>query len=128
VDIDARLRASAAAAQSLQGPLDGGWRLNDGEGRLLYRLQIIDPGPNGREGLGAAWFDPRRVGAFYARGVVDDMVREGNTVTIRFTPGPAGPQSVLVLHPSAYSDWFGDLHENGVVTAVALRRSLIGQN
>lgn len=49
-----RMRDSAAAAQSLQGPLDGHWTLLEANGRALYEIQIADP-PQGSAPPQGAW-------------------------------------------------------------------------
>jgi hypothetical protein len=49
-----RIRASAATAEALQGPLDGTWTLYDTHRRGLYELQISDPA-GGFGPLDAGW-------------------------------------------------------------------------
>src|SRR5512135_3895844 len=83
--IDDRLRASAAAAQSLQGPLDGGWTLVSPAGAPIYQFQIVDP-PGGTNPPEGVWRDLRRPMTPGDIGPIDALVRGAETLTIRFTP------------------------------------------
>jgi len=108
---DTRIRASVAAAQGFQGPMDGGWTLSAG-GRELYIFQLVD-----RDGLvEGAWRDPRRAGATNASGFIDAVERSGADVTFRF----AGV--VATLHPSGDGRWAGKLEAAGKTESVSLRR------
>ncbi len=53
-ELGARIAQSAAAAQALQGPLDGNWVLADRKGRERFVLQIVDRAGGGGP-LQAAW-------------------------------------------------------------------------
>jgi len=106
--VGGRIAASAAAAQSLQGPLDGTWTLADGRGRTLFVFQIADP-PTGGVALQCAWRDPSG-GLGFAT-----CVRRGRRLTLRF-----GAREVDLEHREA---WRGVLREAGRTRAVALRRS-----
>ena len=114
---EARVRQSFAAAESFQGPLDGGWTLSaPGEGRL-YAIRFVDrPGR-----LEAAWRDLRRQGALGASGFVDEVQRAGPRLTLRFSPA-TGLEDVATL--TARGDgWSGELVENGRRRAVSLAKT-----
>ena len=117
-DLDARLRASAAAAQSLQGPLDGAWILRDGAGRPLYLFQIVDSvGGGGR--LEAAWQDPLRPPSVRAARLVFDAWRVGARLSLSFAPLADGSTTVVILQHD-HGAWRGRMIENGVDRAVTL--------
>lgn len=114
---DSRVRQSFAAAESFQGPLDGGWTLAAGEGRL-FAIQFSD-----REGrLEAAWRDLRRAGALESSGFVDEVERAGGRLTLRFASA-AGVRDVAVLTPGPGNRWSGELVENGRRVAVTLAKT-----
>jgi hypothetical protein len=113
-----RMRDSAAAAQALQGPLDGGWTVADAKGRALYLLQIADP-PHAAAPLTAAWSDPR-TGAL---GGVDVIIRVGDHLSLAFAPDPAGGAVRLVLTRAKGGVWRGWVISGGVRRPVRLRRS-----
>ena len=115
-DLAVRMRDSAAAAQALQGPLDGSWTLWAGD-RPLYILQLTDPA-GGAGPLQGAW---RRSGASTAAGLIDAVARQGDRLAIRF----AGDGEVVRVRLRRRADgaWFGEANENGRDFAVALRRS-----
>jgi hypothetical protein len=111
VAYDSRIRASMAAAQGFQGPMDGGWTLSAGS-RELYVFQLVD-----RDGLvEGAWRDPRRAGATNASGFIDAIERSGADVTFRFAGVAA------TLHPSGDGRWAGKLEAAGKMESVSLRR------
>jgi hypothetical protein len=112
VSPDARIAASAAAAEALQGPLDGAWALTDAGGRTLYVLQIVDP-VGGRARLQAAWRRPD--GA--RTGFVEAADRAAGRLTLRFTDQGAAVK--LVLRRRDRARWSGELrrgHERRAVT------------
>ena len=111
VAYDSRIRASMAAAQGFQGPMDGAWTLLAGD-RELYVLQLIDR--NGA--VEGAWRDPRRPGALNASGLIDQADRTGDDLTVRFAGG-----AVAVLH-AVDGRWTGELSEGGRKESVRLRR------
>jgi hypothetical protein len=111
---DARLRASAASAESFQGPLDGGWILRaEGEGDV-YALQLTDQ----RDRIEGAWRDLRRPGDPAASGFLDQIQRTPQGVTMRFTPQAQEPVTVA-LGPNLR----GQAEQGGRRYAVSLRRS-----
>ncbi|WP_199225331.1 hypothetical protein [Caulobacter sp. HMWF025] len=111
-----RIKASVAAAQGLQGPLDGGWTVRDPEGRALYTLQLVDPA-SGNGPVEGAWRDVRRPGSVGSTGLIDTVERSGEAVVVRFTP-LAGQSAALTVNPVDETRWSGTLVENGVGHAV----------
>ncbi len=110
------MRDSGAAAQALQGPLDGTWALWDGHRQPRYVFQITDPagGAGPPEG---AW---RRFGAA-ATGPIAAIIRRGDRLTIQF----AADGEVVRVSLSRHGDgeWSGDVKENGRDLSVAVRLS-----
>jgi hypothetical protein len=115
---ESRIRASFAAAEGFQGPLDGGWTLAVGKDDV-YVLQLVDK-PDRLEGV---WRDLRRKGALNASGLVDDIQRQGGQLTLRFAARPGAAMSVATLHADPDGRWSGELEEDGHHHAVVLRRS-----
>ncbi len=116
-DVGLRIAAAVATAQSLQGPLDGGWVIRDAADRPLYRFQIVDPaGDHGP--LTGAWRD-RRGGA--RAGFIVRIRRTGRTLRLEFTPG-GRPPVTLRLRSRAPGVWSGWIIEDGARRAVVLRR------
>jgi hypothetical protein len=115
---DSRLKSSAAAAQSFQGPLDGGWTLAAQGAEDLYSLELVDR----RDRLEGAWRDLRRKGAPGASGLVEDIRRTGSGLTMRFSPAGEATAVSVSLHPAPGGGWAGDLTENGRTRAVVLHR------
>ena len=115
---EARMKASAAAAQALQGDLDGTWTLRDGHGRPLYVFQITDPA-GGAGPLEAAW---RSAGTASGMGLIDDIDRRGGRLVLRFTPdaGPS-PTAVRLTRRGAMS-WTGWVEHGGQTRRVILAR------
>ena len=117
-----RVKGSIAAAQSLQGPLDGGWRIAGPDGTQLYALQIVDKA-GGYGELEGAWRDVRRAGAVGSTGLIDDLRRDGGDVVLRFSPR-GGQSSMLTLRPAGATAWSGQLVENGVTQPVTAEHLL----
>jgi hypothetical protein len=113
---ESRIRSSIAAAQSFQGPLDGGWTLKSGT-EALYAMQLVDRGAGALEG---AWRDLRRQGAPGSSGFVDQIESQGPDLTLRFTTVSGAPAEI-VLHADA-AGWSGDLTEGAEHQVVQLRR------
>ena len=116
---DSRIRASFAAAEGFQGPLDGGWTLAADDGQGLYALQLVDK----RDRLAGVWRDLRRKGAIDASGLVDDIQRQGSDLTLRFAAQPGGATSVATLHGAAEGGWSGAFSEGGKSRQVTLKRT-----
>jgi len=119
--IDARIRASAEAAESLQGPLDGAWTLVSAAGGAIFAFQIVDK-PGGREPLEGVWRDLRRAATPGDIGVIATLARGSDTLTIGFIAKPGQPAVDIELKSGAGGQWTGELREAGAVTAVSLRR------
>lgn len=113
------VRGGAAAAQSRQGELDGGWALVDAGGDLLYALQLVDTGEPAVEG---AWrlLKPETPGA---SGFIALISREPARLVLRFLePGAATP-TVATVNLGADGAWRGDLARAGEpATPVTLTR------
>ncbi|MEH6676620.1 hypothetical protein [Phenylobacterium sp.] len=116
---EARLRASFDSAQGLQGPLDGGWMLSMASGAELYALRFVDRGSGALEG---AWRDARRPGALDGFGFLDNIERSGGKVTLRFSPRPGAPPTVITLSSAGQDQWSGEMIESGTPRSVTLRR------
>jgi len=117
-----RVKGSVAAAQSLQGPLDGAWRVTGADGSEIYALQLVDKA-GGLGELEGAWRDVRRPGSVGSTGLIEELRREGDDIVVRFSPR-VGRSSVLTLRPSGYERWSGQLVENGVTVAVVAEHIL----
>jgi hypothetical protein len=117
-----RIRASLAAAQSLQGPLDGPWTLFDAKGQALYVFQLVDPA-GGRGPLEGVWRDPHRTPGGDGIGVVDFMQRAGARVSLLFAPHADGAAIAIQLQPDPLGGWRGQIIENGQARAVVMRRN-----
>ncbi|WP_066683615.1 hypothetical protein [Caulobacter sp. CCH9-E1] len=118
-----RVRGSIAAAQNLQGPLDGQWRVNGPDGTPLYALQIVDKA-GGSAPLEGAWRDLRRTGAPGSTGLIDDLQREGEGLSARFLAREGGQPSTLALRPDEDGRWSGQLVEDGATRTVAAEHLL----
>jgi hypothetical protein len=117
-----RVKGSIAAAQNLQGPLDGGWRIAGTDGGQLYALQIVDKA-GGYGELEGAWRDVRRPGSVGSTGLIDDLRRDGSDVVVRFSPR-GGQSSTLTLRSAGYERWSGELVENGATQTVSAEHIL----
>ncbi len=89
---EARMKASAAAAQALQGPWDGTWVLSDAHGRRLLVFQITDPADGGP--LTGAW---REAGGAGRTGWIDAMERRGDGLDLSVTPAGQGAPTLIRL-------------------------------
>ena len=117
-----RVKGSIAAAQNLQGPLDGGWRVTGPDGAQLYALQIVDKAGGSGE-LEGAWRDVRRSGAVGSTGLIEDLRHDGDEMVIRFSP-KGGQSSVLTLRQAGETRWSGELAENGASQPVVAEHVL----
>ena len=116
---DARMRQSVAAAQALEGPLDGSWTLYAGR-QAVYVFQIVDQAGGGGK-LEAAW---RNLGAGEGRagvGVVSIVVRVPGGLRLAFSRIGAAPTDVR-LRGNPVRGWHGIMTEDGRETPVVLRR------
>jgi hypothetical protein len=111
-----RIAAALAAEQSLQGPLDGEWRLGDAAGRVLYRLQFVDPA--GRRGpLTGAWLEPRRG----TSGFIAAIRWTGRLLRLDLVSG-GGPAVSVSLRERRSGLWTGWMTAGGARRPVVLRR------
>ncbi len=117
---ESRVRGSIAAAQGLQGPLDGSWTLTDTTGAKLYAFQMVDPGASIGQ-LEGAWRDLRRGEGIGGVGVIADIQR-GAGLTVRFYPRATDDAVVADLTPTAGGGWSGKLTDKGAITDVTLVR------
>ncbi len=117
-----RIRQSVAAAQGLQGALDGEWTLYDGADHPLYVFMFVDPA-GGRGALEAAWRDPRRARGGDDLGVVDILQHSGLNLTLSFVPRGGAPATAIQLQGQATGAWDGQMTEAGTALKVSLRRN-----
>lgn len=115
-----RVKGSIVAAQGLQGPLDGGWKVKGPDGSTLYTLQIVDPA-GGAGPVEGAWRDVRRPGAVGSTGLIETVDRTGQNLVFRFNPRP-DQTSVLTLTPAGSTRWSGSLYEAGATQTVIADR------
>jgi hypothetical protein len=117
---DAAIHAAAAAADSLMGPLDGGWRLTGRHGRVLYRIEIADRGL-GPPTIEGAWRDLQRHTRGSHCGYLSIVVHRSHALRFGFQePGAAGAVAVT-LRPSR-AGWRGELRRGRRTTRVTLTR------
>lgn len=116
-----RIRQSVAAAEGLQGALDGEWTLYGDDGKALYVFMIVDPA-GGRGPLEAAWRDPRRARGADDLGVVDSLQHVGAALTLNFVAHPGAPAIVVQLQDAGPA-WAGQLTEGGAARKVSLKRN-----
>jgi hypothetical protein len=130
-DQQAAIKAAFQAAEAMQGPLDGVWRLQDQRsGRTLFIFAMSDAGgapaplaatPD-HPGVEGAWRDPARPGSPDASGFLDSVRGDGRWVQIRFVQGPDRRAEVLTLRASGDARWSGDLADAGASSAVVMTR------
>ena len=116
---EARIRASFAAAQGLQGPMDGGWTVRGADGATLLVLQLVDRGTG--DGLEGAWRDPL-AGGLGKVGLIDSLERTPSSLLIRFTRLPGKPVTVLTLVPVA-GGWAGEMSDGTGTRPVTVKRN-----
>lgn len=114
---EARIRGSAASAQGLQGPLDGGWTVRGPDGAAIYGFQLVDRGGYGP--LEGAW---RAMGGSGRVGLIDSLDRQGSILIIRVTR-VYGKTAVLTLTATSDGSWVGDMVDEGGTRAVTMRRN-----
>jgi hypothetical protein len=115
---DARIRSSFAAAESYQGPLDGGWTLADDSRGERFRFQIVER----RDRLEAVWRDVRAKDALTTSGLVDQIQRSGGSLTLSFLDG-RGAAVRLTLRAEGDDRWRGELQQGNQKLPVTLRRT-----
>ncbi len=120
VEFEGQVRASAAAAQALQGPLDGAWIVAGAGGEAIYQIELTDP-VGGRSLLAGAWRDPRRPPGSEQFGAVDILARTADRLSLSFTPVGASPVTIR-LRRRDVCRWAGILIESGVREPVRMLR------
>jgi hypothetical protein len=115
---DTRIRQAFAAAESFQGPLDGGWVLADERAGDRFRFQIVDR----RDRLEAVWRDLRSKDALTTSGLVEDIQRTGGGLLLQFQDGRGAPVR-LTLQPAGDDRWRGELALGDQRLPVTLRRA-----
>ena len=117
---ESRIRASVAAAQGLQGPLDGGWTVRSTYGVAVMTLQLVDRG-NGYGQLEGAW---RSLDGQVSKvGLIDSLDRQPVVLTIRITKSPGKPTTVLTLVPTSDGGWTGEVSDEYGVHQVTMKRN-----
>lgn len=115
------VRGGAAAAQSRQGEMDGGWLIGRAAGEPLYTLQLVDTGQGALEG---AWRRATADGSGpTSSGFITLVGREAGRMAIRFLePGAASPTAVT-LERASDGTWRGELSgAQGSSEPVVMRR------
>jgi hypothetical protein len=129
IDQEAAVRDAFRAAEAMQGPLDGLWRVQDKEGRTLFVFALADPGdapaplsatPE-RPGVEGAWRDPNRARAADSSGFIDSVRSDGRSVSIRFAEDPVQPET-LSLSAGRDGRWRGELNVAGAPRPVVMTR------
>jgi hypothetical protein len=129
-DQQAAIQAAFQAAEALQGPLDGVWRLDDASGRTLFIFDLSDAGGSpaplaampDAPGVEGAWRDPAHPGAPGASGFIDSVRGDGRWVQIRFVEGAERRAEVVTLKAGANARWTGELASPGASRAVVMTR------
>ena len=117
------------AAEQHQGPLDGHWRLSDGDGAPLFDFQLSDPGaaPSAKAGnpkhpeIEGAWRDLRHEGGGWS-GFLLSVRHDGARLQIDFDESDPSQPVQLILRPTADGGWTGELTEAGAPRIVFLDR------
>jgi hypothetical protein len=120
--VDARIRSSAAAAQALQGPLDGAWTLVSAAGTPVLAFELVDK-PGGQGAVEGVWRDLRRPSGPGDIGLIDQIARSPTALTITLNASPGQSVVMISLHPDPGGMWSGELREGADVTQVKLRRN-----
>ncbi len=114
----ARVRATFEAAQDRQGPLEGGWLIRQG-GVVIYEVQLVD---RGQETLEGAWVDARRRDSATGSGFMEEVVRSGTRVTLKFRPGQGRDHVQVRLESAGSGSWSGQMIEGEAAHAVTMVR------
>jgi hypothetical protein len=120
--LDERIRSSAAAAQALQGPLDGAWTLVSAAGAPILALQLVDR-PGGEGPVEGVWRDLRRPPSPGDIDLIDQIARSPAALTITLNATPGQSAVVINLRPDPTGIWSGELKQGAAVIQVKLRRN-----
>lgn len=129
-DQAASVQSAFDAAEAMQGPLDGIWRLTDAGGRTLFIFDLSDPGgppaplaasPD-HPGVEGAWRDPGRPGKADASGFLGAIRRDGGRLSMRFVEGPDQAEATVDLALGRDGVWRGALTGDGPRRAVTMIR------
>jgi hypothetical protein len=129
-DQQAVIASAYQAAEAMQGPLDGLWRVTDEAGRILFIFDLSDPGgppaplaaTPSDPGVEGAWRDPSGAGSPNAFGFIDKVRHEGARLSIRFVEEPGDRAEVLTLSPSRDGRWAGELAGAGARQAIVMAK------
>ncbi|MGH7017503.1 MAG: hypothetical protein ACRED8_10525 [Caulobacteraceae bacterium] len=108
---DRRIAQGAAAAQALEGPLDGAWKVVDATGQARLFLEITDPAGGGT--LSGAWRAPGASGA----APIANVQRSGDRLYLSL-----GAETLRV-RADRRGGWRGVLEEGGLRRPVRLVRA-----
>ena len=129
-DQQATIQSAFVAAEAMQGPLDGLWRLDDVEGHTLFIFDLSDAGgppaplaaaPE-HPGVEGTWRDPSRPGKADASGFVDTITHNGARLSIGFVEGPYQARAKVELALGSDGVWTGALTGAGPRQAVTMIR------
>jgi hypothetical protein len=121
-DLDTRIRGASAAAQTLQGPLDGRWSIDASDGSPLYTFLFVDSG-RANAGLEGAWRDLRGGAGLSATGVIDSVQRNGGALSAAFYPRAGAGSVSLNLVQLSDGSWSGDMSQGGERRSVRMVRA-----
>jgi hypothetical protein len=123
-NLGGRIAAGAAAAQALQGPLDGAWTLYDARRRPILKLQITDPAGGGA--LEGAWravgADADAAGRAAPTGVLETIARQGRRLTVHLTAAGGGTDTLVSLRRHGPRSWRGWMERDGVRRPATLEK------
>jgi hypothetical protein len=117
---DARIRASAEAAESLQGPLDGHWTLIGTDGSAIFAFQIVEK-PSGEPPEGV-WRDLRKPSVPGDIGMIDALARNQGALNISLVETPGAAATTIALKSGTDGSWSGQMVEGGKTTTVTMKR------
>jgi hypothetical protein len=118
---EAGVAGAFAAAENLQGPLDGAWFVSAADGHRLFRFQFDDPGYRGGR-IEGAWRDLRAgAGAVEAGGFFTGVTRDGSKIVIRMSTVDGQP-AVLNLEPRAGGGYGGQFAAGPQTQTVMMAR------
>lgn len=122
VSLGERIGAASAAAEALQGELDGSWRLVDAEGRTLYLFEFTDAA-GGQASLSGAWRNPLRPPGVEDGGLFTSLQRGPDSLQIAVPSADHSGACKITLQRSGPGEWRGWLRREGAAQRVRLLRS-----